>query len=280
MTNPYKPYLLSFFETITDFKHNSNRLNKVLLKDVERYTAEGAIYSSGTALIIGDWTGSTDNGWKLPFHTGIDKWTEKESYAKEIKNLLSRELGLSFAQCYEALETLLKDFANVKIISDETFRNSLSTEKYYSRNSLKGCNDIFDLIKKVGATRFKEYSRSSLKGGNDIFDLIKKAGATRFKEYSKKNNNNFQFKEIFIIFSEVRHAITHSQGKLETSKIPKAKYYKELFEHLLPLNKLNAESISLKFEYKTLDHLLIYLAEFGFQIFKILSEEDNYEWNI
>jgi hypothetical protein len=36
----------------------------------------------------------------------------------------------------------------------------------------------------------------------------------------------------------------------------------------------------LKFEYDMFYNLLIYLSEFGYQIFKILSEEDNYECKI
>lgn len=56
MKNPYRKSLDIFFETITDFKHTSNRINKVLLKDVQIYTAEESKYFSGTYLIIGDWT--------------------------------------------------------------------------------------------------------------------------------------------------------------------------------------------------------------------------------
>lgn len=254
MINPYKHHLTTFFETITEFKHTSNRLNKVLLKDAEKYTADGAQYFSLTSLVISDWTGPTDNGWKLPFHSGVHKLTEKENYAKEVENLLSREFGLTFAQSFEAFETLLKDFIVSKIKNDQSFKNSLSEKK--------------------------DYNRSSLRGGEDIFKLIKKAGDEKFKKYSKQNNNDFRFTETFKVFSEVRHAITHSQGKIKTSKIPKGNYYKNLFEHMLPLNKLEGETVLLKFEFKTLDQLLIYISEFGFQIFKILSENDNYEWKI
>ena len=126
----------------------------------------------------------------------------------------------------------------------------------------------------------KEYNREFLKGGNDVFKLIKKAGGKRFKEYSKQNNNDFKFSETFRIFSEIRHVITHSQGILKSSKIPKDRYYQGLFEHLLPLNELEGELIKLKFDYKTCNQLLIYLSEFGYQVFKILSEEDNYEWKL
>jgi hypothetical protein len=254
MINPYKKNLDNFFETIIDFKHTSKRLNTVLLNDVKKYTTEGANYFSGTSLVIGDWSGPTDNGWKLNFHTGIQKSTFKENYSNEIEKVLSREFGLAYSQCFEAFETLLKDLISVKILSDEKFREGLPANK--------------------------DYSRECLRGGGDIFKLVKKAGGKRFKNYSNKNNNNFRFGETFKVFSEIRHAITHSQGILNSSKIPQGKYYQVLFEHLLPLNKLDEDTIQLKFDNKTLDRLLIYLSEFGYQIFKILSEEDNYEWKI
>lgn len=254
MTNPYKKYLDIYFETITDFKHTANRINKVLLKDVEKYTTEDTKLISGTSLVIGDWTGPTDNGWKINFHTGITKTTFKENYALEIEKVLSREFGLAFSQCYEAFETLLKDFVFLKIQTDKNFRKKLKLHK--------------------------DYSRETLKGGEAIFKLVKKACGQRFIKCSKENNNNFKFSELFKVISEIRHCITHSKGKLKTSKIPNDKYYEALFEHLLPLNKLDNESIQLNFDYKIFDKLLIYLSEFGFQIFKMLSLEDNYEWKI
>ena len=254
MTNPYKEHLDIFFETITDLKHTANRLNKVLLQDVEKYTNEKAEFFSGTALVIGDWTGPTDNGWKINFHTGITKSTFKENYASEIEKVLSREFGLTFAQSFEGLEKLLKDFVFIKIQTDTTFKESLNPNKNYSRDRLNG--------------------------GDEIFKLIKKACGKEFTKCSKQNNNNFKFSEFFKIISEVRHSFVHSQGELKTSKIPKDKYYKSLFEHLLPLNKLENEKVELKFNYKILDKLLIYISEFGFQFFKILSKIDNYEWKI
>src|SRR5690606_12031496 len=128
--------------TITDFKHSTNRLSKVLLNDVKIYTAEGATFFSGTSLIIGDWTGPTDNGWKINFHTGVQKSTLKENYASEIEKILSREFGLAFAQCYEALETLFKDLIKEKILKDQNFKNSLPEKKYFTREGLKGGDAI------------------------------------------------------------------------------------------------------------------------------------------
>jgi len=254
MTNPFRNHLNSYFETITDFKHTANRLNKVLLKDVETYTSDGARYFSGTALIIGDWSGPTDRGWKKNFHTGILKSTIKEHYASEINSVLSREFALAFAQCFEALERFLKNIAREKGKIDPAFKELMSDKKYSTGDRLKG--------------------------GDAIFDLIKIAGGSRFKEYSNSNNYDFKFKEVFTIFSEARHSITHSMGQLNVGKIPSTKYYKSLFEHMFPLNKLTGDKVSLVLDYMSLDRLLNYLAEFGYQIFKIFSEQENYEWKI
>jgi hypothetical protein len=254
MKNIYRKKLNILFETITDFKHSTDRLNKVLLNDVEKYKTEESIYSSITALIIGDWTGETDKGWKMPFHTGIDKITEKENYPDEINKILSREFCLVFSQSYEALERFLKDCIDLKIINDYEFRK------------LNG----FD----------ENYTRKELKGGEYIYKLIKKAGGKRFENYSKKNNNNFKFKEIFTVFSEVRHSITHNNSYLKVNKIPNDPYYKKLFEFLFTMNKLEGNEILLQFDIKLLNRILMFIAEFAFQIYKILSEEDNYKWKI
>jgi hypothetical protein len=254
MKNIYRNNLDTFFKTITDFKHSTNRLNKVLLNDIEKYKTEDSIYSSITGLVIGDWTGETHKGWQLPFHTGVHKVTEKENYPVEINKILLREFSLVYSQSYEALERFLKDCIYSKIINDFEFRNSNG----FSEN----------------------YTREDLKGGEFIYKLIKKAGGKRFDNYSKKNNNNFKFKEIFTVFSEVRHSITHSNAYLKVSKIPNDRYYKKLFEFIFNKNRLEGTEILIQFDIKLLNRVLIFLAEFAFQVYKILSEEDNYKWRI
>jgi len=98
MKNPYKIYLDNFFETINDLKHTTNRINKVLLKDVERYTKKEANFLSGTALIIGDWTGPTDNGWKKTNILLVCKiFLNSKKYDNNIKNKIN-ELKIKFKE--------------------------------------------------------------------------------------------------------------------------------------------------------------------------------------
>jgi len=254
MNNPYKVHLDSFFITITDFIHSSNRINKLLLNDVKKLTAEGATFFSGTRLVIGDWTGLTDNGWKITFPTDAFKTTYKETYSQEVDKLLSREFGLAFSQCYESLQTFLKDSIWTKFNEDSNFKSKI-------------LNKYFD-------------DRSNMKDGRGLFKLVKIAGGEQFKKSSKENNNNIKFKEYYTIITEVRHCITHSKGSLKVTKIPNDKYYSSLFEQLFPNNKLEGDTIKMNFDYTTLNRSLIYMAEFGFQIFKIFSQEMEYEWKL
>lgn len=254
MNNPYREYLDFFFNTITDFKHKTNRINKVLTLDAQLYQTEGSHYYAGTSLIISDWSGPTDNGWAINFHTGTLKTTVKDNYLEEINKILSREFGYAFSQCFEALEKLLKDFISIKIETDIKFKNSL------------------------GQT--KDYSRENLKGGDELFKLIKKACGENFNKTSNKTNNNFKLKQFFKIISETRHAIVHSQSFLKTGKIPKDKYYTNLFHFMFPMNKLENETIELIFNYQILDKLLIYIAEFGYQLYKLICQTESIDWKI
>ncbi|WP_158849005.1 hypothetical protein [Algibacter sp. L1A34] len=252
--NIYRKNLDNYFHTITDFKHSTNRLNKVLIKDIEKYKTEESIYSSLTSLVIEDWTLQRENNSKLRFHTGINKLTGKENYPDEITKILSREFSFVYSQCYEAFERFLKDCIDSKIINDIEFKK------------LVGFNE--------------NYSRKDLKGGENIYKLIKKAGGKRLVNYSKNNINDFKFKELLKIFSEIRHSVTHNKGYLDVSKIPNNQYYKNLFEFLFNKNKLEGNKILIQFDIVLLNKVLVYLAEFGFQIYKILSEEDKYQWKI
>lgn len=172
MANEYKIYLNTFFTTILEYKHTSKRLNDVLIKDIEKYTQIGAKYHSASSLIISDWTGETDNGWAKTFHTGISVETEKENYAVEIHNVLSREFCLIYSQSFESFEKFLKDCAFLMSLSDENFKSEIE-------KTLKKTN--------------RDFSRENMPSGDNLFKLIKKIDSSSFEKYSKNNNINIEF---------------------------------------------------------------------------------------
>lgn len=260
MTNPYKTFLNDFFSTLLDYRHSTNRLNKVLKKDVEIYTKEGARLHLASALVISDWSGPTDNGWEINFHTGISTETPKDTYEIEINKMLSRELCLMYAQSFEALEKFLKDC-------------------FFSRaNRDKKLKDyIISLIPKISESELKRYK---MPGGDNLFKVLKKAGGKTFTKYSSENNLNIRFSELWSVLSESRHAITHSRSYIKQPKINLSKHHSDIFNFLFNSSKIDNELLLIELDYSKFDRLVKRLSEFAFQVFKILSTEEEIEWDI
>ena len=245
MSNPYKKHLIQLFQRIIELRHSSNRINLVLKRDVVKYTAEGARFFSGSSLIISDWTGETDNGWELNFHTGISIKTEKENYAREVDNLVSRECCLAFAQSFEALETFFKE-----CIYQNSLLHNIPVE------------------------------RKKISGGDNLFKLVKKACGENFLKFSKKNNKNVHFKQFWSTISESRHAIVHSSCKINMNQINKSPDHFATFKYLFDCVDLDDKIFLIRLTYKQLDKVLKHVSEFAYQIYKLLSEKENLQYEI
>lgn len=245
MKNPYKEPLYHLFQRIIELRHSSNRINSVLQKDVAKYTAEGARFFSGSSLVISDWTGKTDNGWELNFHTGVSKKTEKEYYATEVNNILSTEFCLAFAQSFEALETFFKDII---------YQNAVLEKATIKRDKLPG--------------------------GENLFKLIKKACGEDFRKYSNRNNKNLRFKQFWSTISESRHAVVHSSCRIKENKINKSADHFATFEYLFDYDKLEDGILIIRLNYRQLDKVLKHVSEFAYQVYKIFSEKEKLEYKL
>ena len=249
MENPFKNDLDFLFDKIITSLHNYQRLNTILLKEIAKYETDESIYLKKNELVIEDWSDEDSSKWSKYFSTKISVVSRKENYESDIRSILSREFSFGFSQCYESFETYLKNIIMIK--------NSLE---------IKSGKDVIP------------HSREKLRGYESLFKLLKKSGGSHFKKFSESNHKNFDFKILFIIHTEVRHAITHSGSILDGEKFPVNPEYSILFNYLFPNNKLDRKKIQLDFDEPTLDRNLIILAEFAFQIYKIFSLEEKLEW--
>ncbi len=255
--NPYKIHLDRFFNRIIELRHIALLINSNLKKSVEHIESlELNGFLSASALVISDWTGITDNGWVINFHTGIRKITYKEDYKIEVENIISQECCNAFAQSFEALERFFKDSIYTKIQTDFSCKTQLGFSS----------DDII--------------SRDNLPGGEKLFELIKKAGKPHFRSFSDHNNNNIKFKEFWFIISQARHAIVHSNAQIDISKIDKSKTHTDIFLKYFNSLKTGDNILIIKLDYRMLDRVLKSVSEFAFQIFKALSLNSGHEWNI
>lgn len=257
MSNLYKIFLDNYFSTLIDFIHTSRRLNKVLISDSETYTQIGSIYKSKSALVLSDWTGETEDGWKLTFNSGLFKRTTEENYGTEVKSILSREFCFLYCQSYEALERFFKDCVFYKLQADLIYRDENK-----------------EVFRKKG-----EVSRKNMKGGDALYDAVKKIGKTTLHELSMNNTSNLKFKELLEVLSEVRHSVTHSKSIIDKHKINLTPYHDKVFNFFFNHAEIYTEQVHIELDFKKFEFLINKLAEFAFQIFKAISIEEKLEWS-
>ncbi|BDX37803.1 hypothetical protein CYCD_11580 [Tenuifilaceae bacterium CYCD] len=254
--NPYQECIESFFLRIIELRHTAYHINGLLnnsINSIENYQSD---FISGSALVISDWTGPSDNGWEINYHTGFRKIYLKETYSNEISRVISQECCFAFSQAFEALEKFFKDCAYIRI---QTIKN---------QNDTRIPLNILNL------------SREEMLSGDKLFELIKKCIGNEFNIASGKNNKNLRFKEFWTVLSECRHAIVHSNSYIKLKKVSKTDYHLGVFEyffdHKIELN----EKVMIELNYRKLDELFKKMSEYAFQIFKLLSLKESIDWNI
>jgi len=258
MINTYKKYLDQFFEKLLYYRHISKHINKVFQKEIKEYSSDKAVMHFASALIISDWTYPTDNGWEINFPTGIVTETTKDNYELEIKKISSRQLCLLYAQSFESFERFLKNCLFDRLSRDAAIKEYVISLLPKNQNS--------------------SITREKMPGGDNLFKVLKKAGGESFKEFTSKNNLNIKFKELWTILSEVRHSVTHNESLIDFKLINKTARHSGIFNYLFDSKKMYDDSVLIELDYKKFEKLIKRFSEFAFQIFKLLSKEENLDW--
>ncbi|CAM4305984.1 RiboL-PSP-HEPN domain-containing protein [Zobellia roscoffensis] len=258
MINPYKKHIDQFFEKLLYYRHSSSRIDKVFKKEIELYSADKATIHFASALVISDWTVPTDNGWELNFHTGISTETTKEDYESEIKNISSSQLCLLYAQSFESFERFLKDCLFSRLERDNDIKDYVISLLPKNQNSI--------------------ITREKMPSGDNLFQVLKKAGGETFKIFTLNNNLGIKFKELWTILSEVRHAITHKESTIELTSINKSDHHFNIFNYLFNSKKISDDKVLIELDFKKFEKLIKRFSEFAFQVYKLISIEENLEW--
>jgi hypothetical protein len=262
MENPYKAALNLHFNRLISLRHNVYWINMQLLNSIAKYAElDDNQLILGSSLVISDITGPTDKGWTINFYTGHKNVTMAEEYEKESQRLMSIESCYAFAQSFEGLERFFKD-----IVWQKT----------------QICPSFFDEIKDIEKdgkkSGFIENVRLKYPGGDKLFGFVKKATGKDFLSSSQTNNYNLSFSEFWCVLSIVRHAITHSQSIIRKALVFKSLTHKLIFNHFFIYHECDQNNIEIRLNYDKLEKLIKSIAEFSFQIFKILSIQKDYDW--
>ena len=79
--NPYQKYFENYLLEINELKLRSYHFQSVLNQSLKAYTKESLLdfeLISGVGMVLSDWTGQTDKGWKINHHSGITSKIKKD----------------------------------------------------------------------------------------------------------------------------------------------------------------------------------------------------------
>lgn len=255
--NPYFQNLQQHQKDLLYYRHIGNRINDLLQNDIKKNSTQLSKIHLGSALIISDWTGPTDNGWEINFHSGVWIETPHEKYALEIERIISQQLLLLYAQSYESFERFLKDCVFQKCQHDKSIEEFMT-------NELK--------------LKITNFNRKNMPSGNKLLKTLKFIGKHTFEHYSSHNNSKLDFNKLWTIFAQARHSITHTQSKISLKHINEYQIDQSTLNYLFTNERLSEVSIQLTLDYKKFDRLIKRFSEYGFQYFKIFCISDNLGW--
>jgi hypothetical protein len=256
--NPLEDFLKKFFDSLVLLQQSQSLVEASLkgsIKNFETLKEENTIMFFN-ALIIGDWTGPDDKGWKINYPTGSDRIIRKEDFSLEINRLISYDCCYQFSQAFEKLQSLLKDFISYQLSIDEIFCKKSGFE----------INNEIQFYRSINLKR----------------DKLLKLARKIFTEDGKKVLVIIHFKEFWTVLATCRDAIVHSENIIKNKEIDNwTKYHFEVLKYVYPnaINQ-NNKDIHIVAERQDFSRGIIKIAEFGYQIFKQISIRHNYEWKV
>ncbi len=150
----------------------------------------------------------------------VDNRNIEESIAE--LNLLFCNMCIS--QCYEAFETYLKDVVALNLLDTPSL--AISLDKGIITTNFKNCRDSLDRAK----WKTRKYNKH-------LFSLLYKLNP-KIRNIESDNIIRFNFGEWYIVFSDIRHSIIHSNSNIETTSTKGySKFQKEILNKLFLTSK-------------------------------------------
>lgn len=273
--NPLGPALENLFERLNFYNfliaYIGKRLSN-LKDDIERRAGESEKIDvedpmHGTSLIITDLSGPTDDGWLYQYSTGNFD-VEGEDYLQMLDEFVGREAERVVAQGYEAFETYLYDvtarFCDAK--SEQSLVN------HFRKNLPKALERDLEAWRKAVRGVYRR------KPNSNLIDLIRNLGQDLDDAEVHTNNRGLDLVRWYQITGEARHAVTHSEGVI-SNKVIEGLDLKEIrvLKKNYPGSKTD-EGYVLHLDVDSAQEALRTFAEYGYAIFKALSEERGYDW--
>lgn len=250
-----KSHLDSYYNSLVEYKHVGNRINKIFLEEKEKYNKEESVLHLSSLLILRDWSGKSDNGWAYAYPTDSIISTNKENYSDFINDISSKQFCLMYFQSFEGLEKLVKDFLFELAKVDQELKilieGKLRKGRIFSRKNMPDGDFLVDIVDKM-------------------FDLF----------LYQNDKVRFDLKTSFYVLSNVRHCIVHNNYVMLKSKIFCSTEKRNLFNYLFIKNDLDSASIKILLDIEKFNTLIDFMSEFAFQILKKICLKYGLDWRL
>jgi hypothetical protein len=252
--------------------HLENQLNnfrKSLMHQLEKSGLDLSVITAGSALVIRDLTEWPEDNWARYYPTGSFT-SQGEKYLQVTDILLSRESAWAVSQAFEAFETFLKDITAVYLYNQPDNADKDALKKNASK--LKKSD-----LKPSDIEYWKKFVRLTYRNGTKMLEYLRQL-VPEIGEAEQHNNRAIDISAWFEVVSEVRHATTHTDLLIKSTRISSfSKTEDGLLRQYFPGNAVDV-GYKLELNRKTAEKALNFFAEYAFLIFKYLSIKQGYNW--
>lgn len=276
--NPLQPPLDDLFVQLNLLNgllfHLNNQLDlfkKMLKEEWKDSGLDMSDLGAGTALVIRDVTEWPVDGWARYYPSGKFMSIGKEFFQVS-DQLIGRAALQTISQAYEAFETFIKDLVAYYLHKHQDRAQPEKIKKLHRKVEKKSC-DPKDL------DYWQRFVRLAYRNNEDLFGYLRIL-SSGVEEAEKRNNRALDLTEWYAIVSEARHATTHSNGIIKNTRMIGWTSDKvELLKRFIPGIEINS-GYKMSPSFKEAEQSLVIFAEYGFALFKILSNTKDYNWNI
>ena len=283
MNNPLHSPLMRLFDRLsflngllTHLENQSVNYLPLLKKAFEEQNLDPSIMRAGVALTIRDLTQPV-NSFRAYHPVGSSVSHNLNEYQHMLEIVLYRNCGWAVAQGYEAFETYLKDITAIYIQ-----RNVAAIDPAILKKLTPGTKKLLELSNLGFSQTDFEYWKSCIAytrwNNKDIVSQIRDEFSKILRNVEQDNQHSIDFVEWFDIVSEVRHAVTHSNGIIKPDK-QKPTWTQQTLNLYFPGN-VTSDGYELQLTVENAERNLQLFAEYGYVIFKCLSDEQNYTVNV
>ncbi len=215
----------------------------------------------GSALLIRDLTEWPEHRHAVYYPTDTFS-SQDEKFLEVMNELLGRVALWTIAQAFEIFGTFLYDSAAALLHAKPSL-----TKKIPASVSAPNIN------------YWKDFVRNEYRRNDELFKYLRKV-APNLAAVEQNNNRIIDLTDWYSVIAEVRHATTHAGFVIKNPKFQQMSVSQQAILNDYFVDGSAESGYVLKADVDNVYENLRLLAEYGFAIFKSLSQEQGYIWDI